>query len=284
MRGRNRSKPIDVLVEEARDLAERGVKELVVVAEDSTAYGLDMERRRMLHELLEQLSMVDGIEWIRLMYAYPHTVQPELTTVMRDADKVVPYLDIPIQHISTPMLRAMKRGVSSSQVRDILGRLREEVPGIAVRTTLIVGFPGETEADFDELRGFVEEYRFERLGVFTYSAEDGTPAFDLDGAVAPEVAEQRRAAIMELQRDICAAHNTALVGQTVAVLVDGRHPDPEAAEDRAIVGRTVRDAPEVDCAVHLPDTGLHSGDLVLARIVDVDDYDLLARVTSSEAR
>lgn len=280
MRGRNRSKPIDVLVEEAREIAARGVTELVLVAEDSTAYGLDSDRRRRLHELVAALAEVEGIEWIRLMYAYPHTVSSELTAVMREDPKVVPYLDIPIQHISTNMLRAMKRGVSSEQVRGILWRLRDEVPGIAVRTTMIVGFPGETEADFDELRSFVEEYRFERLGVFTYSPEDGTPAFELGGEVPREVAEQRRDSIMRLQRDICLAQNEAMVGQEVSVLVDGRHADPDVAAERAIVGRTVRDAPEVDCAVHLPDTGLRSGDLVLARVEGVDDYDLLARVTT----
>jgi ribosomal protein S12 methylthiotransferase len=278
MRGRNRSKPMDVLLEEARDLAARGVAELVVVAEDSTAYGLDLHRKRSLHTLLERLSEIDGIRWIRLMYAYPHTVLPELTRVMRTNPKVVPYLDIPIQHISTPMLRAMKRGVSSQQVRDILARLRDEVPGIAVRTTLITGFPGETEADFEELLEFVCSYRFERLGAFTYSAEDGTPAADLPGAVDREVAEERRGRIMSAQRDIVVAHNRSLVGQTMEVLVDGKHPDPGASADRAFVGRTARDAPEVDCSVFLPEGDLHSGDLVLARIVGTEDYDLLARV------
>jgi len=281
MRGRNRSKPVDVLVEEAQNLAAQGVKELVVVAEDSTAYGLDLNRRRQIHELLDRLSGVDGVEWIRLMYAYPHTVSADLTTVMRENPRVVPYLDIPIQHISTDMLTAMKRGVSSKQVRDILWRLRDEVPGIAVRTTLIVGFPGETEDDVDELADFVEEFRFERLGVFTYSHEEGTPAFELEGGVAPEVAEQRRARIMELQQGIARAHNEALVGQTLPVLVDGLDPDAADPASRVYLGRTARDAPEVDGVVRLAGDELASGDLVLARIEGVEDYDLVARVAGA---
>jgi ribosomal protein S12 methylthiotransferase len=284
MRGRNRSKPMDVLVEEARDLAAQGVAEIVVVAEDSTAYGLDLDRRRQLPALLSRLAEVEGVRWIRLMYAYPHTVPPELTAVIRDNPVVVPYLDIPIQHISTPMLTAMKRGVSSEQVRGILGRLRREVPGIALRTTLITGFPGETDADFEELLDFVAEFRFERLGVFTYSREEGTPAFDLPGAVDPDVAEQRRAAIMSRQRAIAFEQNEALVGSTMEVLVDGRHPDPGAGSERAFVGRTVRDAPEVDGVVHLAEPELRSGDVVLARIEGVEDYDLRARVTGPARR
>ncbi len=278
MRGRNRSKPMDVLLEEARRLAAQGVIELVVVAEDSTAYGLDLGRRRVLHVLLEQLSRIDGIAWIRVMYAYPHTVQRELTAVLRDNPKVVPYLDIPIQHVSTPMLRAMKRGVSSQQVRDVLRRLRDEVPGIAVRTTLIVGFPGETDADFAELRGFVADYRFERLGVFTYSAEEGTPAHDLPGRVAPALAQARRDELMALQRDIVADHNRALVGTELEVLVDGLHPERGTPAQPLWTGRTKRDAPEVDCAVLLTDAGLRAGDLILARVSAAQDYDLVARV------
>ena len=281
MRGRNRSKPIDVLVEEARDLAAQGVTEIVVVAEDSTAYGLDLDRRRQIDVLLGRLSEVEGVEWIRLMYAYPHTVSTELTTVMRENPAVVPYLDIPIQQISTNMLTAMKRGVSSQQVRDILWRLRDEVPGIAVRTTLIAGFPGETEADVDELVEFVGEFRFERLGVFTYSNEEGTPAFELPGRVDGEVAEQRRARIMELQQGIALQHNEDLVGQTLPVLVDGLAPDGEPGAERSHLGRTMRDAPEVDGAVHLAGEGMSSGDVVLARIEGVQDYDLLARVVGS---
>ena len=271
MRGRNRSKPLEVLVEEARELAASGVKELVVVAEDTTAYGLDTHRERRLHLLLEALAEVDGIEWIRLMYAYPHTVRPELTAVLRENDKLVPYLDIPIQHISSPMLRAMKRGVSGDQVRDILWRLRDEVPGIAVRSTYIVGFPGETDADFGELLEFTREFRFERLGVFAYSDEEGTPAFELPDRVADDVKEERRGVIMSVQQGIMAAHQDAQVGKELDVLVDGRNPDGPGW-----VGRTVFDAPEVDGVVFLGEGEIQSGATVRARIEAAEGYDLHA--------
>ena len=274
MRGRNRSKPIDVLVEEAGTLAAAGVRELVVVAEDSTAYGLDFARKRLLHELLTGLSEVEGIEWIRLMYAYPHTVGPELTQVLRENDKVLPYLDIPIQHISSSMLRAMKRGVSRDQVASILMRLRDEVPGITVRSTFITGFPGETEADFEEMLGFLKEYEFERLGVFPYSREDGTTAFEFADQVPSEVAEQRCEQLMGVQKEILDRVQGRMVGQDVRVLVDGFD------EEGRLVGRTAADAPEVDCRVLLPASAAEPGDFVDARITLAQDYDLHAEPVS----
>ncbi len=273
MRGRNRSKPIDVLVEEAETLAAAGVKELVVVAEDSTAYGLDIDRKRRIHELLERLAEVDGIRWIRLMYAYPHTVRPELTTFLREHEKAVKYLDIPIQHISGSMLKAMKRGVSSEQVRGILDRLRDEVPGIAVRSTLITGFPGETEADFAALRDLVTDYRFERLGVFTYSREETTPAHDLPDQVPEEVAEARAAELMELQRGVMNEFQNGLVGRTLPVLLDGHDESGEF-----VVGRTWADAPEVDCRVLLASGAGAPGEFVDAEIVRAGDYELVGEV------
>jgi ribosomal protein S12 methylthiotransferase len=276
MRGRNRSKPMDVLVEEAQDLAAAGVQELVVVAEDSTAYGLDTSKKRQIHTLLERLGEVDGIRWIRLMYAYPHTVAPELLGFLREHPKAVKYLDIPIQHISSPMLKAMKRGVSSEQVRGILDRLREEVPGIAVRSTLITGFPGESAQDFAELKSLVEGYRFERLGVFTYSREEGTPAHDLPDQVPTKVAEARAAELMELQRGIMGSFQQSLVGQTLPVLVDGYD-----AEAKRLVGRTFADAPEVDCRVLLPKGIAEPGTFVDARITAANDYELTAEVAGA---
>lgn len=275
MRGRNRSKPIDVLVEEAEVLAAGGVQELVIVAEDTTAYGLDVDRKRRIHELLERLGEVDGIRWIRLMYAYPHTVRPELTTFLREHEKAVKYLDIPIQHISSPMLKAMKRGVSRDQVRGILDRLRDEVPGIAVRSTLITGFPGETEADFKELLGLVETYRFERLGVFTYSREETTPAHDLPDQVDEAVAEERAATLMARQREIMGEFQRSLIGRTLPVLVDGHDESGEF-----LVGRTWADAPEVDGRVLLPGDAAGVGDFVETRITQAGDYELVGEVAS----
>ncbi|MFN3241671.1 MAG: 30S ribosomal protein S12 methylthiotransferase RimO [Planctomycetota bacterium] len=273
MRGRNRSKPIPVLVEEAESLAAAGIKELVVVAEDSTHYGMDSERKRLIHVLLERLAEVDGIEWVRLMYAYPHTVLPELTTFLREHAKAVKYLDIPIQHISSPMLRAMKRGVKSEQVRGILDRLRDEVPGIAVRSTLITGFPGETEQDFEELQALVRDYRFERLGVFPYSREEDTPAHDMDDQVPQEVAEERAEQLMGMQLEIMRGFHASKVGQTLDVLVDGYDESGEFA-----VGRTYADAPEVDGRVLLAKESAAPGDLVRAKITSAGDYEWVGEV------
>lgn len=271
MRGRNRSKPMDVLVDEAKDLAAAGVKELVIVAEDTTAYGLDIDRKRHIHTLLEKLADVDGIRWIRLMYAYPHTVLPELTTFLREHEKAVKYLDIPIQHISSPMLRSMKRAVSKEQVEGILWRLRDEVPGIAVRSTLITGFPGETEQDFTEVMDFCARFRFERLGVFTYSREETTPAHDMPDQVAPELAEERRAELMTQQKGILDRFQESLVGKTMPVVVDGFD-----AAASALVGRTYADAPEVDCRVLLAEGSAEPGQIVDAKITAAQDYDLRA--------
>lgn len=275
MRGRNRSKPIEVLVEEAQSLAAAGIKELVVVAEDSTAYGLDLNKKRQIHTLLEQLAEVDGIEWVRLMYAYPHTVLPELTTFLREHPSAVKYLDIPIQHISSSMLRAMKRGVKSEQVRGILDRVREEVPGIAVRSTLITGFPGETDQDFEELKQLVLDYKFERLGVFTYSREETTPAFDMADQVPAEVAEARAAELMALQQKVMREFHEAKVGETLDVLVDGYDEHAER-----MVGRTYADAPEVDGRVLLAKDSAKVGDLVRAKITSAGDYEWTAEVSS----
>jgi ribosomal protein S12 methylthiotransferase len=279
MRGKNRSKPLEVLVEEAQSLAAAGVQELVVVAEDSTAYGLDTTRKRQIHTLLEKLGDVDGIRWIRLMYAYPHTVLPELTTFLREHPKAVKYLDIPIQHISSSQLKAMKRGVSGEQVRGILDRLRAEVPGIAVRSTLIAGFPGETDADFAQCKALVESYRFERLGVFPYSQEEGTPAFDLPGQVPAEVAQARVAELMDLQREVMHSFHRSLVGKTLPVLVDGYDADA-----KQVVARTWADAPEVDGRVLLPKGSAAPGDLVDVKITAAADYELTAELAKKAGK
>ncbi|MAE75962.1 MAG: 30S ribosomal protein S12 methylthiotransferase RimO, partial [Planctomycetes bacterium] len=283
IRGRQRSKPIEILVEEARGLASGGVKELILVAEDSTAFGMDWPgRQRRLADLLEALSGVDGIEWIRVLYAYPHTVSSRITEQLRENPKVVPYIDIPIQHIAAPMLKAMKRGVSSEQVRGILDRLRDEVPGVAVRSTFIVGFPGESDRDFEELLQLTADYKFERLGVFSYSEEEGTPAADLDAQRVPHaVVRERIAAIMELSRSNIEARNADLVGRRLQVLVDGHvAPGSGAPESVRSVGRTFADAPDIDCRVWL-DQELPSATLLEAEIVGQDGYDLTARVAGN---
>ncbi|MFQ5503271.1 MAG: 30S ribosomal protein S12 methylthiotransferase RimO [Planctomycetota bacterium] len=282
IRGKMRSKPIEVLVEEARGLASSGVKELVLVAEDSTAYGMDWASTRKLPELLEGLAGVDGIEWIRVLYAYPHTVSRELSAQLRENPKVLPYLDIPIQHISSAMLRAMKRGVESAQVRRILDRLREEVPGIAIRTTYILGFPGERERDFQELYELTRDFRFERLGVFPYSSEDATPAAGLPDAVPGEIVEERVRRIMELSRQIIEERNRGLDGSELMVLVDGS-VDPSESElpgEIRTVGRSYADAPEIDCRVLFREA-LPSGELVRARVTGTLGYDILAEPRSA---
>jgi ribosomal protein S12 methylthiotransferase len=279
MRGKNRSKPLDVLVEEANNLAAAGVQELVVVAEDSTAYGLDTTRKRQIHVLLERLGEVEGIRWIRLMYAYPHTVLPELTDFLREHPKAVKYLDIPIQHISGRMLKAMKRGVSGEQVRGILDRLRAEVPGIAVRSTLIAGFPGETEQDHAESKALVEDYRFERLGVFPYSQEEGTPAAGLPDQVPAKVTEARVAELMELQRSVMRRFHDGLVGKVLPVLVDGYDADA-----KRVVARTWADAPEVDGRVLLPKSTAEPGAFVDATITKAGDYELTGTAAPAKVK
>ena len=285
IRGKQRSKPIETLVEEARGLAQGGVRELVLVAEDSTAYGMDWgSKKRMLPELLQALGEVEGIEWIRVLYAYPHTVLPAMTEQLRNNPKVLPYLDIPIQHISGPMLKAMKRGVRSEQVRGILDRLRQEVPGIAVRSTYIVGFPGETEEDFEALLELTRDYGFERLGVFPYSKEEGTPAFDLGDEVPAEVAQERMARIMEVGKETIRRRNDSLLGQEIEVLVDGA-VDLDAEVGALLAGyegpvslaRTYADAPEIDCKLYLHGEA-PSGSFVRARITSVADYDLVGEI------
>ncbi len=284
IRGKQRSKPIEVLVEEAEGLAAGGVRELILVAEDSTAYGMDWaDNKRMLAPLLEALGQVPGIEWIRILYAYPHTVRKEITEQLRENPKVVPYIDIPIQHIASPMLRAMKRGVSSTQVRKILDRLRDEVPGIAIRTTFIVGFPGETQEDFEELLRLTKDFRFERLGVFPFSREEGTSSFDLPGDVDPELVRERIQAIMDASRRVIEERNASLIGSRMKILVDGAMEGDRLKGlgwKVGSLGRTFADAPEIDCEVYLEDS-LPSGMFIEGEIVGSRGYDLLARPVSS---
>jgi len=280
LRGPQRSRTVEDVVAEAEHLASQGTVELCLVAQDLTAYGQDLPgpRKVRLADLLPALCRVEGVRWIRLHYAYPRDFPLELMRVMAREPKIVKYLDMPLQHVSDRLLRAMKRGRDSTFLRDLLGRLRKEVPGLALRTSLIVGLPGETEADFEDLLSFVEEQRFERLGVFEYSAEEGTPAAEMGRQVPPEVKRQRFQRIMEVQRDISHAHQQAMIGRRVEVLVEGASEETE----HLLVGRHAQQAPEIDGLTYVNDGVAYPGELVTLEITDASDYDLVGRVVARD--
>ena len=270
IRGPHISVPMEEILDEARSLAAAGVKELIVIAQDTTYYGLDIYGERRLAELLKRLARTEGVEWIRLHYAYPAGFPEDVMEVMRDEPKICRYLDIPLQHIADGQLRAMKRGHGTGETRSLVRRLREEIPGLALRTTMLVGYPGETEADFEELLDFVREARFERLGVFPYSAEEGTHSADhLADDVPDEVKQQRVERLMELQAHISAGLNAARIGSTERVMAD-------RFEDGRWVCRSERDSPEVDGEVLVDalETELKPGDLIEVTITEADEHDL----------
>ncbi|WP_071134592.1 30S ribosomal protein S12 methylthiotransferase RimO [Millionella massiliensis] len=269
IRGKHVSVPFEELIDEATALARKGVRELIVIAQDTTYYGLDLYGKRRLGELLRALCRIDGIEWVRLHYAYPAHFPQDVIEAMRDEPKICKYLDIPLQHISDRMLRSMRRGLDKAETIRLVEDLRCEIPDIALRTTLLVGYPGETEADFQELMEFVAATKFDRLGVFPYSEEEGTySARELTDDVPQEVKEARADAIMELQRDIARGGNERLVGTTQRVIIDRR-------DDDFWVGRTQYDSPEVDQEVLIPAVEtLRPGEFATVRIVSADDYDL----------
>lgn len=278
MRGKHVSRTMEEIVSEAHVLASRGVKELIVIAQDTTYYGLDLYGTRRLPELLERLGEIEGVEWIRLMYAYPAKFPYEVLEVMASHSKICKYLDIPIQHIADEVLKSMRRGVTGRATRRLLEDIRSRVPGIALRTTLIVGYPAETPKEFDELLRFVEEVQFDRLGVFTYSQEEGTTAYSLGDPVAHAEKERRKALIMQVQREISAEKNRNLVGTVQRVLLDGQ-------EGRVFVGRTERDAPEVDNSVLIPsEEPLKTGDFLHVAIEHASEYDLYGRPMTARGR
>ncbi|HVS19552.1 MAG TPA: 30S ribosomal protein S12 methylthiotransferase RimO [Planctomycetota bacterium] len=270
IRGPHRSKRPDDLLAEARELIASGVRELVLVAEDSTAWGRDLGLE--LPDLVEALADLEGEHRLRVMYAYPNRFPWRLTELLRDHPRVLPYLDIPVQHIATPVLRAMRRAGSGDQVRALLDRLRQEVPGITLRTTVLVGFPGETEADVDELVEFVGRYDLGRLGAFTYSAEEGTPGFDLPGAVAPEAMAERHGRVLEARDRVLRASQAALVESELEVLVDMAAPDGDALA----VARAAFDAPEVDLVTHVAGCTAEVGESVRVRVTGLDEESNLA--------
>jgi ribosomal protein S12 methylthiotransferase len=272
MRGRHQSRPMDDVLGEARVLAHKGVRELVVIAQDTTAYGVDLDGRTHLPRLLENLADIDGIEWVRLMYAYPAHFPLEVLDVIAGHPHICKYIDIPLQHVADRVLKSMARGMSTRALRELIATIRERVPGIAIRTTLIVGYPDEGEKEFEELRSFVEEQKFERLGVFTYSREEGTTAYPLEDPVTVEEKERRRAAIMESQRDISEERNAGLVGSTLRVLV-------EREEQGKMFGRTEHDAPEIDNEVIInAPTEVEVGTFCEVEIVESYEYDLFGKV------
>ncbi len=278
MRGRHISKPLERVVAETARLAALGVKELVIIAQDSTYYGVDIYGKRALAQLLERISEVDGIEWIRLMYAFPSGFPTDILDQFVSNSKLCRYLDIPIQHISDPVLLAMRRGITSKDLRSLIGRVRATVPGIALRTTVLVGYPGETEKEFSELLDFVKEAEFERLGVFTYSQEDGTTAFPLGDPIPPEEKDERRDRIMEAQQEISLRHNLKKLNTTVRILADRREGD-------TIIGRTEHDAPEVDNEVVVSNTGdMRIGEFYPVTVVDAEEYDLFAQPAGTNGR
>ena len=274
MRGKYRSYPMEDLIEDAKRLAESGVKELILVAQESTLYGVDLYGHKALPELLHKLCAIDGLKWIRILYCYPEEITDELIDVIAEEDKICNYLDIPIQHASDRILKRMGRRTSNAELREIIGKLRDRIPDIAIRTTLIVGFPGESEEDYRILHDFVDEMEFDRLGVFTYSQEDGTPAAEMPDQIDEETKEARRDEIMLLQQAISYDLANARIGETLDAFVEGRLPD-----EGVYVARTYMDAPDVDGYFFVScDKELESGDLITAKVTDCNEYDLIGVV------
>jgi ribosomal protein S12 methylthiotransferase len=269
MRGDHISRTIESLVAEVKFLATQGVKEIILIAQELTYYGLDIYKKRALPELLKELNEIEGIEWIRLHYAYPSKFPLEILDAIAAYDKVCNYLDIPLQHASDPILKAMKRQVTADDQRKLIQTIREKVPGIAIRTTMLVGFPGETEEDFQAVCDFIEEMQFERLGVFTYSHEENTSAHDLEDDIPQEEKERRAQVLMAIQQEISFVKNEEKIGQQYKVLIDRK-------EGEYFIGRTEFDSPEVDNEVLIPAQDyLRVGDFALVEINDATDFDLI---------
>ena len=269
MRGLQKSRTIPAIMDEAIRLAENGTKELLVIAQDSTSYGWDLDQKVYLSDLLKNLNRVDGIEWIRVHYAHPAHLSQRIIDSIADSDKVCNYLDMPVQHASDIILKSMKRGLNQQGIRDRINRLRDASPGIAIRTTLIVGYPGETEEDFTELFNFVKDIRFDRLGVFTYSEEEGTSAAHLDDNIPQEVKNDRKNQIIELQHDISLARNESFIGKNIRVLVD-------QTENNIGVGRTEYDSPEIDNIVQI-EGKVSRGQFVNIIVNDANEYELIGK-------
>ena len=276
IRGNFRSVPMERLIKEARDLVEQGVKEIILVAQETTLYGIDLYGKKSLHVLLKELCKIGGLRWIRILYCYPEEITDELIQVIKEEDKICNYLDIPIQHASDGVLKRMGRRTSKQQLIDTVKKLREEIPDIALRTTLITGFPGETEEQHEELMEFVDEMEFDRLGVFTYSPEEDTPAATMLDQIEESVKEDRQAELMELQQEIAFDLAERMIGKEVIVMFEGK-----VADENVYVGRTYMDAPNVDGLIFVEtNEELMSGDFAKVRITGALEYDLIGELIS----
>lgn len=274
IRGNFRSVPMEHLLKEAQELADQGVKELILVAQETTLYGKDLYGEKSLHILLKNLCKISGIRWIRILYCYPEEITDELIRVMKEEPKICHYLDLPIQHANDTILGRMGRRTSKQELVDIIGKLRSEIPDICLRTTLITGFPGETKEQHEELMEFVDEMEFDRLGVFTYSPEEDTPAAEMPDQIDEEVKLDRQADLMELQQEIAFDNAQDMVGREVLVMIEGK-----VADENAYVGRTYRDAPNVDGLIFInTDEELLSGDFARVKVTGAIDYDLIGEL------
>ena len=280
LRGPYRSVPMEQLLAEARELADNGVRELILVAQETTLYGKDLYGEKTLPKLLHELAQIPGIYWIRIQYCYPEEITQELIETIREEEKVCNYLDIPIQHASDRILKRMGRRTNQKQLREMIASLRSQIPDIALRTTLISGFPGETEEDQEEVMRFVDEMEFERLGVFAYSQEEDTPAAEFPDQVPQELKEERRDEIMELQQEISYEKSQSMIGKVLEVMIEGK-----VADENAYVGRTYMDAPGVDGLIFInTDLDLMSGDFVRAKVTGALEYDLIGEICDEPAQ
>ena len=276
VRGDYRSVPMEKLLKEARELAEGGVKELILVAQETTVYGVDLYGEKKLPELLRKLCEIPGLYWIRILYCYPEEITEELIQVIKEEEKICHYLDLPIQHASDGILKRMGRRTTKQELVDIIGKLRKEIPDIALRTTLITGFPGETQEQHEELMAFVDEMEFERLGVFTYSPEEDTPAATMPDQILEEVKELRQAELMELQQEIAFEKAEDMIGRELLVMIEGK-----VVDENAFVGRTYMDAPNVDGLIFVnADQELMSGDFARVKVTGANEYDLIGGLIS----